>query len=153
MTFPDEPLELVECTKKCMTVSDRMSEPPSYVHCRYKSASGVELFSYCAVLDDRSAITSLYAYLRALIAAHIRRLQEKIGSGKMALVPLEKHAIQQFFTEKRASSLSFLRCFLGCAFLATRPIWLLERTYMHTSVARIHSYTKKRIHTGMTVSC
>lgn len=99
MTFPDEPLELVECTKKCMTVSDRMSEPPSYVHCRYKSASGVELFSYCAVLDDRSAITSLYAYLRALIAAHIRRLQEKIGSGKMALVPLEKHAIQQFFTE------------------------------------------------------
>ncbi|ESU38765.1 Hypothetical protein DHA2_150911 [Giardia duodenalis] len=117
VTFPDEPLELVECTKKCMTVSDRMSEPPSYVHCRYKSASGVELFSYCAVLDDRSAITSLYAYLRALIAAHIRRLQEKIDSGKMALVPLEKHAIQQFFTEKRASSLSFSQMFPGMRFL------------------------------------
>ncbi|EFO65485.1 Hypothetical protein GLP15_5159 [Giardia lamblia P15] len=117
VTFPDEPLELIECTKKCIPVSGRMPEPLSYIHYRYRSASRTELFSCCAVLDDGNAITSLYAYLRALIAAHIKRLQEKIASGTLTLVPLEKHAIQHFLAEKRASSLSFSQMFPGMRFL------------------------------------
>lgn len=121
VTFPDEPLELVECTKKHVTLSGEVSGSHSYMHRLYRSASGASLFSYCAVLNDDISITSLYGYLRALISAHIKQLQKKVDLGKVALLPLDKHAIQQFFTEKRVSSLSFSQMFPGMRFLGHSP--------------------------------
>lgn len=117
MTFPDEPIELIEHTRKSIDSPGRTPKSHNYIYCLYRSASGADLFSYSAVLNDNSPAISLYEYLRMLITAHIKRLQDKIDSGAIALLPLEKHAIQQFFTEKRSSALSFSQMFPGMRFL------------------------------------